>query len=185
MSRLHASVERIGTAYVVRDLGSSNGTFVNGDAIASDLPLRPGDEITVGRTTIVFHGESDHLATTTDLGGRVSLSRREREILVALCRILAEAAHTDAGEAIRRLGEHLSGGDVDVAQEVDRLYSKFEVAQKDRAPQTLAARAVSSGAIALAELGPSVDAEARGVAYAPDDCGVYRWVWLTGDDERS
>ena len=38
----------------IRDLGSTNGTFVNGERITSTR-LTSGDRLTVGRTTIVFH----------------------------------------------------------------------------------------------------------------------------------
>ncbi|MEI2825112.1 MAG: DUF3662 and FHA domain-containing protein [Dermatophilaceae bacterium] len=38
----------------VRDLGSTNGTFVNGERITSTR-LKDGDRLTVGRTTIHFH----------------------------------------------------------------------------------------------------------------------------------
>jgi hypothetical protein len=38
----------------IRDLGSTNGTFVNGERITSTR-LKDGDRLTVGRTTIHFH----------------------------------------------------------------------------------------------------------------------------------
>lgn len=38
----------------VRDLGSTNGTFVNGERISSQR-LQDGDRITFGRTTVVYH----------------------------------------------------------------------------------------------------------------------------------
>ncbi|HEX8971191.1 DUF3662 and FHA domain-containing protein [Oryzihumus sp.] len=38
----------------IRDLGSTNGTFVDGDRITTHR-LEEGDRITVGRTTITFH----------------------------------------------------------------------------------------------------------------------------------
>ena len=37
----------------IRDLGSTNGTFVNGDRITSQR-LHDGDQVTVGRTTVTF-----------------------------------------------------------------------------------------------------------------------------------
>src|SRR5207237_10853656 len=46
VSRVHASVERIAGQYVLRDLGSSNGTLVNGERIIADRTLHPDDEIT-------------------------------------------------------------------------------------------------------------------------------------------
>lgn len=38
----------------VRDLGSTNGTFVNGERISSQR-LEDGDRITIGRTTVTYH----------------------------------------------------------------------------------------------------------------------------------
>ncbi|MCA1783656.1 MAG: FHA domain-containing protein [Intrasporangiaceae bacterium] len=38
----------------VRDLGSTNGTFVNGERVSSRR-LEEGDRVTIGRTTVVYH----------------------------------------------------------------------------------------------------------------------------------
>jgi len=48
VSRFHAQVERVGQRYRVRDLGSGNGTFVNGSAVRGDTWVRPGDAIHIG-----------------------------------------------------------------------------------------------------------------------------------------
>jgi hypothetical protein len=53
VSRRHAEVRRKGTGYVVVDLGSTNGTRVNGIGV-SERRLSDGDEISVGNTTIRF-----------------------------------------------------------------------------------------------------------------------------------
>lgn len=49
VSRLHASLRRVGDGCEIRDLGSSNGTFVNGNKVGEE-PVRvtPQDEIRVG-----------------------------------------------------------------------------------------------------------------------------------------
>lgn len=39
---------------LIRDAGSTNGTFLNGDSIGTE-ELSDGDRITMGRTTLVFH----------------------------------------------------------------------------------------------------------------------------------
>jgi pSer/pThr/pTyr-binding forkhead associated (FHA) protein len=39
---------------VVEDLGSKNGTFVNGERVEEPRPLRPGDRIDVGGITVTF-----------------------------------------------------------------------------------------------------------------------------------
>jgi len=52
-SRRHASVQAGPTGPMVTDLGSTNGTYVNGQRIQSS-PLRPGDLLKVGSTTFRF-----------------------------------------------------------------------------------------------------------------------------------
>jgi hypothetical protein len=53
VSRRHAEVRRVGDTVVVTDLGSTNGTRVNGLPVR-EHPLVSGDEIAVGSTTLVF-----------------------------------------------------------------------------------------------------------------------------------
>ena len=48
VSRVHAVFERFGDAWCVRDLGSRNGTFVNGGRILGEHALYSGDEILLG-----------------------------------------------------------------------------------------------------------------------------------------
>jgi serine phosphatase RsbU (regulator of sigma subunit) len=50
VSRDHAQIEQKGDRFLLRDLGSRCGTFVNGDLI-SERVLLPGDRIHVGRTS--------------------------------------------------------------------------------------------------------------------------------------
>jgi Protein of unknown function (DUF3662)/FHA domain len=53
VSRRHAEVRRVGDAVVVTDLGSTNGTRVNGSTVR-EQQLESGDEVTVGSTRLVF-----------------------------------------------------------------------------------------------------------------------------------
>lgn len=53
VSRRHAEIRRAGDTVVVTDLGSTNGTRVNGTAVR-ERPLSSGDEIGVGSTVLVF-----------------------------------------------------------------------------------------------------------------------------------
>lgn len=54
-SRRHAAVRFSNGEYLVRDLGSSNGTFVNGERVQGERALRPGDEIDVGGSRVAFY----------------------------------------------------------------------------------------------------------------------------------
>ncbi len=53
-SRRHAAVRFEGDHFRVRDLGSTNGTFVNGESLASERVLQPGDRIEIGETIVTF-----------------------------------------------------------------------------------------------------------------------------------
>jgi adenylate cyclase len=50
VSKEHCIVELRGDTFVLRDLGSLNGTYVNGDRVIGERPLRHGDEIALGTT---------------------------------------------------------------------------------------------------------------------------------------
>jgi diguanylate cyclase (GGDEF)-like protein len=54
ISRQHASVTLEGGDYLVRDLGSTNGTRVNGQPVEGRRALDEGDQILVGQTVIKF-----------------------------------------------------------------------------------------------------------------------------------
>jgi diguanylate cyclase (GGDEF)-like protein len=61
ISRRHASIKLEGDRVMVTDLGSTNGTFLNGERVTSHS-LRDGDKIQVGSTTILkftFHDSLD------------------------------------------------------------------------------------------------------------------------------
>lgn len=52
VSARHARVFRQGQDYWVEDLGSTNGTLLNGRRLAAAAPLRKGDRLQVGRTLL-------------------------------------------------------------------------------------------------------------------------------------
>jgi hypothetical protein len=54
VSRRHARVIWQSGSYYVEDLGSTNGTFLNGDLVVSPQALQPGDTIGIGQTLLVF-----------------------------------------------------------------------------------------------------------------------------------
>lgn len=54
VSRLHAELRRAGSAWLLSDLGSMNGTLVNGYRIAAPTRVRPGDEIAFGQQRFIL-----------------------------------------------------------------------------------------------------------------------------------
>lgn len=54
VSRRHARIRVIDETLAVEDLGSTNGTFVNGRMISALTPLEPGDRVGFGKTVWVL-----------------------------------------------------------------------------------------------------------------------------------
>ncbi|MDT0305725.1 DUF1707 and FHA domain-containing protein [Streptomyces sp. DSM 44917] len=48
VSRHHAQLRGTGTGWLLRDLGSSNGTWVNARRVADAVPVGPGDQVRFG-----------------------------------------------------------------------------------------------------------------------------------------
>jgi len=53
-SRRHSRIIWQGGQYLIEDMGSTNGTFVNGVQITMPQILNPGDSIGIGQTALVF-----------------------------------------------------------------------------------------------------------------------------------
>ena len=54
MSRFHCWVSKYNDKIIIEDLGSSNGTLVNGAAIEEPTTLKTGDRVTVGQSDFDF-----------------------------------------------------------------------------------------------------------------------------------
>ena len=72
VSRYHAIVERIGQRYRVRDLDSSNGTFVNDQRITGETWLKSGDTIRIGPYSFVV-GQDQFARVQEASGMRVEI----------------------------------------------------------------------------------------------------------------
>ena len=53
-SRHHAEIHRSGSGFVITDLGSTNGTYLNGERLTTDRRISDGDIITVGSVNLRF-----------------------------------------------------------------------------------------------------------------------------------
>jgi Domain of unknown function (DUF1707)/Inner membrane component of T3SS, cytoplasmic domain len=54
VSRWHASLERNAGGWLLADLGSTNGTRLNGWRVNDPVPVRPGDMVSFGAVTFVL-----------------------------------------------------------------------------------------------------------------------------------
>ncbi len=155
VSRLHAVLERLGGDWCIRDLGSRNGTFVNGERVFGERPLRSGDEIRVGRTRLVYRTDERTPEHTVTEGAQTApvLTPRERELLVVLCcPVLSGDLFTEPA-SIREIAEALAVTEAAVKQHLLRLYDKFGIYEDGgRRRVRLANDAIRRGAVSLADL---------------------------------
>jgi DNA-binding CsgD family transcriptional regulator len=154
VSKLHAVVVRYGSELAVRDVGSSNGTFLNGGRVVSELRLRPGDEIRVGESRLVFRAHEDTDVTTTAAAeGPPRLTPREREVLVAMCRPMASGAAFAQPATVRQLAEEFVVSEAAIKAHLANLYDKFAIYEPGESRRVqLANEAIRRRAVSLADL---------------------------------
>jgi len=71
VSRRHAQLMKKNGTWVLYDLNSANGTYVNGVKVSSTSELKQGDQIKCGSTLIVFGGEPTGISG--ELGGSLKI----------------------------------------------------------------------------------------------------------------
>ncbi|MGQ0540699.1 MAG: FHA domain-containing protein [Blastocatellia bacterium] len=59
LSREHAKIERFGDFFVISDLGSSNGTKLNGKDLSDPVAIKDGDILSLGGVEVTVIAESD------------------------------------------------------------------------------------------------------------------------------
>ena len=62
ISRKHCCIAQVDNKFVVRDLGSTNGVFVNNVRVDGSCPLKAADDILIGGTRLIFQQAGDHAA---------------------------------------------------------------------------------------------------------------------------
>lgn len=155
VSRLHAILVRYNAGWCVRDLSSRNGTFVNGDQVNGEKPLRDGDRIRIGRTTIVFRSSDQvDVSSTTPAEPAPRLTPRERDILRELCRPILVESSLSGPASTGVISRRLYVSEAAIRQYLLRLSRKFGVADAEPGQRrlALAAEAIRRGAVSRADL---------------------------------
>ncbi|KUH95203.1 peptide-binding protein [Mycolicibacterium acapulense] len=160
VSRLHAVLENLGFAWSIRDLGSRNGTFLNGERISAERVLRSGDEVRLGKSRLVFwevrdsgDGRLDEETVTAQaVEPPPRLTRRELDVLVVLCRPLVSDDPFPEPASVRRMAGELFVTEAAVKQHLQNLYDKFAIPAEGDRRVRLANEALRRGAVTLAQL---------------------------------
>jgi pSer/pThr/pTyr-binding forkhead associated (FHA) protein len=83
VSRTHARIRMEGHQYLIEDVGSKNGVFVNGQRVTGPRPLEDGDRVQIAPGVELIFVDSE---ATAPLPGReergLSLDRAERRVMV-------------------------------------------------------------------------------------------------------
>jgi hypothetical protein len=158
VSRLHAVFENLEFAWSIRDLGSRNGTYLNGERISAERVLRSGDEVRVGKSRLLYWevkgsgplDEETVSAQPQELPPR--LTRRELDVLVVLCRPLVSDDPFPEPASVRRMAGELFVTEAAVKQHLLNLYDKFAIPTDGDRRVRLANEALRRGAVTIAQL---------------------------------
>ncbi len=92
VSRRHAEFRLVNGAWHVVDVGSANGSFVNGQPI-KDATLQPGDRVQIGQSVLLFSaGRGDGAPGESDLAARISMiTRHDMELSSAIVKTIGES----------------------------------------------------------------------------------------------
>ena len=115
VSKDHCIIEKVGPSFMLKDLGSSNGSFVNGKKI-TEVKLRDGDEIVIGSSKLTFR---DGVVAAAARPGGVTIVGS----LQSMPAFLASVKHTESMEFRA----------ADKASDIDSLkqdYEKLRVANE-------------------------------------------------------
>ncbi len=96
-SREHARIERDGPHWVVRDLDSKNGTYVDGEQIDGTVKLTHGSIIRIGRTELLFTRELTEDPSVHDSVDMASLDELNQFLEDGTTLGLQRAEDTDPG----------------------------------------------------------------------------------------
>jgi len=91
VSRRHAEFRAVDGGFMVHDLGSANGTYVNNQRV-TEAVLQAGDHIIVGQSTLVFSsGRVEQERKTSDLADQISMiTRHDLELSSAIIKRVSE-----------------------------------------------------------------------------------------------
>jgi len=108
LSRQHLALTRGDGQWFVEDLGSKNGTLLNGQKIAGRAEFHPGDRVTAGHLSIEFADHAPDLAHTVVFVDQAeSFSSSSTTVVQSLDAVIAQGA--GAGDAMNRT-QVMTGG---------------------------------------------------------------------------
>jgi serine phosphatase RsbU (regulator of sigma subunit) len=103
LSRQHVALTFKDGQWTVEDLGSKNGTMLNGQKLEGPAPFRPGDRIAAGHLTIEFSGAASsqiHRETVEFVDNEDQFSSTATTVVASLDGVLGPQAGGEASMAV-------------------------------------------------------------------------------------
>ena len=119
VSRKHAALRADGSGWLLEDLGSRNGTFLNGARLTAPTRVNAADRLLIGNYVVVLRSDDEEELETFAAGNargaaEDGLSRREVEVLRLVC----------AGRSDQQIAQELFLSVKTVQSHLDRIRDK-------------------------------------------------------------
>jgi hypothetical protein len=134
VSRKHARLLRRDWRVILEDLGSTNGTYLNGERVQAPVELRDGDRVKIGDVVLIFHDPNVTFRET-------ALPALEVDLAAGVVRVDRELVELSAKEfaLLAYLYEHQS--EVCSKEEIGRaVWPEYEDAAFDYQVENLVGR---------------------------------------------
>jgi hypothetical protein len=134
VSRKHARLLRQDWRVILEDLGSTNGTYLNGERVQAPVELRDGDRVKIGDVVLIFHDPNVTFRET-------ALPALEVDLAAGVVRVDRELVELSAKEfaLLAYLYEHQS--EVCSKEEIGRaVWPEYEDAAFDYQVENLVGR---------------------------------------------
>jgi HD-GYP domain-containing protein (c-di-GMP phosphodiesterase class II)/pSer/pThr/pTyr-binding forkhead associated (FHA) protein len=170
VSRAHAEIFRLGEMCFVRDLNSTNGTYVN-DVKITEESLKAGDEMLIGTTILIFE---DHAPTKSRGDGVEFEGDDNAKIETTTVELKVD------GKATRAIGKEVQSRNLTLINQLGRILRSerdFQIAQ-EQAVEILC-QAIGANQGFLFSIEPGTEKVVPRVVVETDDSGVDRKVSRT------
>src|SRR5215471_1466301 len=155
VSRYHLVLKAVGSSWDVRDVGSANGTLLNGERLTHEVILRDGDELRVGNTRLKYlnpNAGRDPATTTRTIDEPPRITQTEHKVLIYLCLPLLDGNRFTPPASAVEIADAVHTGRAAVSNHLVALYQKFDIPEGPDRRAELANAAMYRRAVTMEQL---------------------------------
>lgn len=161
VSRRHCELTVTDQEIKVRDLGSSNGTYLNNNRISEEIVLKAGDRLAVGPVvfTVQIDGEPEEIQLVKTKGQRMAEEQDREEEGVPVDVDVAPTVSTESGEAVVAVPPESEQVQEKVEEKAEEQAEELE--QEESVLETIADASEEEGVDAISALEALADKRAK------------------------